>query len=32
MRIWSSYARLDDVDSMLKSQREDYTEYVRSAV
>lgn len=32
MKFWSSYTRLDDVDGMLKSQREDYNEYVRSAV
>ena len=32
MKIWSSYTRLSDLDSMVKSQREDYKEYVRSAV
>jgi len=31
-RMWSSYTRLDDVDSMIKSQRPDYNEYVKCAV
>lgn len=32
IRCWSSYTRLDDVDSMMKSNRLDFSEYVRSAV
>lgn len=31
-RIWSSYTRIDDVDSMMKSQRLDYNEYIKAAV
>jgi hypothetical protein len=31
-RIWSSYTRFDDVDSMIKSQRPDYNEYIKAAV
>ena len=32
MKLWSSYTRLNDVDTMLKSTREDYSEYLKSAV
>ena len=32
MRIWSSYTRLPDVDGMIKSQRDDFMEYLRVAV
>ena len=32
IRCWSSYTRLNDVDAMIKSQRVDYNEYVKSAV
>jgi len=32
MKIWSSYARLEDVDAIIKSTRKDYDEYIKSAV
>lgn len=31
-RLWSSYTRLDDVDAMIKSQRDDYNEYLKTSV
>ena len=32
IRIWSSYARLQDLENIMKSQRDDFLEYIKTAV
>lgn len=32
IKFWSRYTKLDDVEALMKSQRNDYKEYLRTAV
>ena len=32
MRIWSSYSCLQDLDAIIKSLRDDFSEYIKAAV